>query len=142
MSQWMYLWRPRRIMKIGWEVISAVYSPVVSSTVSVPPAASSQRLRPAIGAPSSGHPPPLVAMSSRVGSRSRCEHTLPTVRSATPGPATISGTLTERSKNDILKNAPRSPSMSPWSLVAITTVSSMRPVSPRTCTRRPTHESK
>ena len=129
-------------MNTGCEVISAMYSPVVSLTGSAPPAASSHRLRPAIGAPSSGRAPPSVAMSSRVGSRSRCEHTLATPRLATPGPAMISGTRAERSKNDILKNVPRSPSMSPWSLVAMITVSSMRPVSASTPTSRPIQESK
>ena len=129
-------------MNIGCEVISAVYSPVVSSVASVPPAASSQRLRPASGAPTLGQVPLPVEMSSSVGSRSRCEQTLGTDRPATPGPAMIRGTRAERSKNDILKKAPRSPSMSPWSLVTITTVLSRRPVSSSTPTRRPTHESK
>ena len=45
-----------------------------------------------------------------------------------PGADTTNGTRADPSKKLILYQSPRSPSMSPWSLVRITTVSSRRPV--------------
>ena len=81
-------------------------------------------------------------MSMSVGAKSSKEHTLGTVPGAMSGPAITSGTRAERSKNDILNQAPLSPSMSPWSLVAITTVSSAWPVSSRAPSSAPSHESK
>ncbi len=86
---------PTGTAQIGCEVISAVYSPVVSSTSSVPPVAAGQWLRPSSSSASVGHAPPSLAMSRRVGSRSRCEQTFGTVPCSTVGPATTSGTRTE-----------------------------------------------
>ena len=56
-----------------------MYSPTASSTSSLPPQASSQRLRPEIGVSNSGQAPPSEAMSSRVGRRSTSEQAFGTV---------------------------------------------------------------
>ena len=123
---------------------SPTYGLHVSIVLSALPDASDARDasdRPSIGATSSGAAPSPAA-SSRVGKRSRRETFPPTRRGANAnGACTIRGARTDRSKNDILKNRPRSPSESPWSDVNTTRVSSAAPISPRVSSNRPTFAS-
>ena len=73
-----------------------------------------------------------------VGARSRCDTGASIVPVRMPGPEAISGTRAEPSKNDILYQRPRSPSISPWSDVNSTIVSPARPVRSSTSSSSPT----
>ena len=79
------------------------------------------------------------ARSMNVGSRSSSDTGAATRRAANwPGACTISGTRTDHSKKHCLYHMPRSPSISPWSAVKTTIVSSRRPHASQRWSSRPT----
>ena len=124
------LCEPCRTITWGCTTPSARYSARTGSAGGSPsPARKPVRSRPSSGAagPASGQPP---ARPTSVGPTSSSETGVLTLRGAIAGGwCTISGTRAEPSKNDILYQRPRSPSMSPWSDVTTTIVSSAMPTS-------------
>ena len=119
----MYFQRPRRSITAGELTPSARYSTATSAAAGASPASAGARLRPSSEpSPSSPH------SSSSVGARSSSETGSATRPGAIrPGAETISGTRADGSKKAILYQSPRSPSISPWSAVKSTIVSSRRP---------------
>ena len=122
--------RPRRTITAGAVTPSARYSPTTRTRPRPPsPRAAAARGcgRPRPRAPGAREPASSAASgrsSSETGSARRPRREPARAR-------TISGTRAAGSRRAILYQSPRSPSISPWSAVKTTTVSSSRPVSPQ-----------